>query len=607
MVHGIEDLACPLGECPWKYLGCGVCETSDQSGFQGDASMSQGAACGPPASSSSGSVLTGVGSEHAVDQGHIPCDAIMTTNTDDDDNEMPHGTALGLGTGSSSGVVVVSGVGIEHDVECEEGVEQVSETARANVGATTTQVRTHLLARVQRARHGNNPAHGGGAKREYSSSADGTRPTWSQKNSSQKDRPLWVPRYSDKTNASPSKKARDKFRQPGRVAMSARSSLVGMLVPDYGPVALATLQTLEIVYIWPQACCPYCSCDVEELDIDLGRVPRYQCNGIERHIFTFAHGSVFDHDTDGGVRTTSFSPAEALAVAFEFSREHSIEDAIVACGRNQKPVTSSWKRMHSAGAKRGKALQDGFTFGGVRPSGEPKICELDETVVRTTRCHFDGTREATEFLLELEDPSDDRNFAHAADAAESKGKSYVLAHLRVLGICERDSLKCAFFLLPDVFVPPGSAPPTIKAEHGIDAFSTVSTECGGLLCGDGAPAYVQIAENLKFAHLSQCSHKKFQWTRFDVVKLQTPLKLEVNYSKRNSTGTEYKFTSGSQLQESLWRPIKDSMRTRSRGAPPDEVLSYFHLYVWRRTEQHTDPDRMKPLARLLRSLRLNEL
>ena len=128
-------------------------------------------------------------------------------------------------------------------------------------------------------------------------------------------------------------------------------------------------------------------------------------------------------------------------------------------------------------------------------------------------------------------------------------------------------------------------------------------ECGGILCGDGAPAYVEIASNKGFAHLSQCSHKNFQWTRFDSVKLKTPLKAEVCYSKRNSSGSTYRFTSGSQLQESLWRPIKDSIHTRARGGPMEEILSYFHLYVWRRCEQQVDVDRFRALAVLLADAR----
>ena len=71
---------------------------------------------------------------------------------------------------------------------------------------------------------------------------------------------------------------------------------------------------------------------------------------------------------------------------------------------------------------------------------------------------------------------------------------------RVLGICDRDSLACAFFNLPDVYVPPGSAPPLIRAAHGLGALKEVQV-CGGLLRGDGAAAYVEIAEKLRILTL----------------------------------------------------------------------------------------------------------
>lgn len=137
--------------------------------------------------------------------------------------------------------------------------------------------------------------------------------------------------------------------------------------------------------------------------------------------------------------------------------------------------------------------------------------------------------------------------------------------------------------------------------HGTAALATTAV-CGGILCGDGAPAYVEIAQNAGFDHMSQCCHSTFQWTRFDSVKLQAPLRAEGAWS-RPQIGSTYRFTAGSQLQESLWRPIKDSIRTRARGGNAEVLLSYFHLYVWRRCEQQTEKDRFAALGALLRRAR----
>ena len=88
------------------------------------------------------------------------------------------------------------------------------------------------------------------------------------------------------------------------------------------------------------------------------------------------------------------------------------------------------------------------------------------------------------------------------------------------------------------------------------------------------------------------------------MKLETPLQAEVGRSKRNTAGTEYKFLSGSNIVESLWRPAKLAIRTNARGGSPEEILSYFHLYVWCRCEQQVSADRFAALGELLERARL---
>ena len=83
--------------------------------------------------------------------------------------------------------------------------------ARPNAASSTIAFKRHPLrpkARAQRARHGNQPGHAGSSVRQYSSTADGSRPTWSRKGTSQKHRPDWAPRYSNPEDASPNKKRR---------------------------------------------------------------------------------------------------------------------------------------------------------------------------------------------------------------------------------------------------------------------------------------------------------------------------------------------------------------------------------------------------------------
>jgi len=328
--------------------------------------------------------------------------------------------------------------------------------------------------------------------------------------------------------------------------------------------------------------------------------PWFSCAG--GHEWSFAHGSVFEHRTASGQPAVNVSPPEALAICWEFYRGHTLEDAIVAAGRHKDSVARIWNRFHKIAAARGQYLQGTFKFGGTRQDGTPRIVEIDETVVHTKRIPIGdpGSHERGVLLalVQGDNGGDDMNLQKAFEAADEKERAYVLAHKRIFGVCDRDDLACAFFNLPDVYVPPGSAPPLLRAAHGKDAMKQVET-CGGLMCGDGCNAYVEVARNAGFEFISQVNHSKFQWTRFDCVELQTPVNLEVCHSKRNSTGSKHRFMAGNQLQESLWRPIKESIRTRQRGLQSEDLLSYFHAYIWRRVELQTCHDGFSALGALL--------
>ena len=162
-----------------------------------------------------------------------------------------------------------------------------------------------------------------------------------------------------------------------------------------------------------------------------------------------------------------------MSILWEFHRGHSLEDAILASGRHKDGVARIWRCLHDIAAARGRFLQASFTFGGWRPDGAPRIVELDETVVHTQRIPIDSLgsddREALLQTVQMDNDDDDMNLESAMAQADAKERPYVLAHKHIMGVCDRDSLACAFFSLPDVYVPPGSAPPLIRAAHGTEA------------------------------------------------------------------------------------------------------------------------------------------
>ena len=222
------------------------------------------------------------------------------------------------------------------------------------------------------------------------STADGSRPFWSQRRSVAKDRPAWAPVYAPEEDDSPMKKRRLQAGQPSHAPVKSRLALSGFIGESK---ALKSLQEEGAAVRWPQESCPFCGATVickrpqSLLEAFTRRQRTFQCKGHIVHIWPWSFNSMFyvpckpshGRRKNSGLHNgrTPLCPSEAVVLLWDFSRDHNKEDLCLSTGKNHNGsmMKDIWEKLHNLAYWRGKSLQDNPAAGATRGTRRP-LCIL---------------------------------------------------------------------------------------------------------------------------------------------------------------------------------------------------------------------------------------